>query len=190
MGPTASGGWIRAGSAFAGIGDTIAIGRVLFAGNIPIIPKDECWVPAKENIVHCSIIPISGIYIFIGETSDSARFAESNPARIAIELDTLAEDRSGQDPPSSGSALDLINSRPTQTTPMVNTVENQCRSARASPMSEKLRCHTIHYIGSNAGAAPEGNAGSDEPMEGGRNNDESILDALSPELDDVSPLNS
>jgi hypothetical protein len=27
-------------------------------------------------------------------------------------------------------------------------------------------------------------------MEGGGNNDESILDALSPELDDVSPLNS
>jgi hypothetical protein len=57
-------------------------------------------------------------------------------------------------------------------------------------MSEKLRCHTIHYIGSNAGAASEGNAGSNEPMEGDRNIDESILDALSPGLDDVSPLNS
>jgi hypothetical protein len=53
-----------------------------------------------------------------------------------------------------------------------------------------LKSHAIHDIGSNAGAAPKGNAGSDEPMEGGGNNDESILDALSPELDDVWPLNS
>ena len=32
---------------FAGIGETVAIGRVLFSGNVPIIPPDEFWIPAK-----------------------------------------------------------------------------------------------------------------------------------------------
>jgi hypothetical protein len=58
VGPVASGG----------IGDTIAIGRVLYARNIPIVPNDECWISARENAVHCSVIPIGGIHIFIGET--------------------------------------------------------------------------------------------------------------------------
>jgi hypothetical protein len=83
VGPVVSGGKIWAGSAFACISDTVAIGHVLYVGNI--LSKTECWVSAKETAVHCSVIIFRRIHIFIGETSRSARFAGSISARIAIE---------------------------------------------------------------------------------------------------------
>ena len=51
--------------------DSIAVGRVLYAGNFPIVPQDECWIPARTNPVKLSIVPIGGIHIFIGETVNS-----------------------------------------------------------------------------------------------------------------------
>src|SRR4051812_33306330 len=53
---------------FTGIGKTVAIGRVLFSSNVPIIPPDEFWIPAKTNSTFCSIVPIGDIHLFIGET--------------------------------------------------------------------------------------------------------------------------
>ncbi|KAK1601230.1 hypothetical protein QYE76_016758 [Lolium multiflorum] len=61
--------------------DTIAVGRVLYAGNLPIVPPDECWIPAKTDPVKLSIVPIGGIHIFIGETVDS----DGNPLEIMVE---------------------------------------------------------------------------------------------------------
>ncbi|KAK1609025.1 hypothetical protein QYE76_032698 [Lolium multiflorum] len=52
--------------------DSIVVGHVLYAGNFPIVPPDECWIPAKTDPVKLSIVPIGGIHIFIGETVDSA----------------------------------------------------------------------------------------------------------------------
>jgi hypothetical protein len=49
MGQNASGAWIQAGSAFAGIGNTVAIGHVLYDSSFPIVPADNLWVPAREN---------------------------------------------------------------------------------------------------------------------------------------------
>src|SRR3954468_1231414 len=69
VGPLASGGRNRAGSFFAGVGDTVAVGRVQYlAGRYPFVPPDECWIPARTDAVRISIIPIGGIHIFIGET--------------------------------------------------------------------------------------------------------------------------
>ena len=70
MGPAASGGRNRAGSAFAGIGDTVSVGRVQYYGRFPFVPPDECWIPARTNAVRLSIIPFGGLHIFIGETAD------------------------------------------------------------------------------------------------------------------------
>src|SRR4051812_2083850 len=53
---------------FAGIGETVAISRVLFSGNVPIVPPDEFWIPAKMNPTWCLVIPIGDIHLFIGET--------------------------------------------------------------------------------------------------------------------------
>jgi hypothetical protein len=49
MGQNASGAWIQAGSAFAGISDTVAIERVLYDSGFPIVLVDNLWVPAREN---------------------------------------------------------------------------------------------------------------------------------------------
>ena len=51
--------------------DSIIVGRVLYAGNFPIVPQDECWIPAKTDPIKLSIVPIGGIHIFTGETVDS-----------------------------------------------------------------------------------------------------------------------
>jgi hypothetical protein len=41
VGQNASGARIQAGSAFAGISDTVAIGRVLYDFGFPIVPADN-----------------------------------------------------------------------------------------------------------------------------------------------------
>jgi hypothetical protein len=43
----------------------------MYAENLPIVPEDKCWIPARTNPVKLSIIPIVGIHIFIGEIVDS-----------------------------------------------------------------------------------------------------------------------
>ena len=75
--------------------DSIAVGRVLYAGNFPIVPPDECWIPARMDAVKLSIIPIGGIHIFISETIDSNGNAlVRNSGRTVFEPDTRAENRS------------------------------------------------------------------------------------------------
>jgi hypothetical protein len=69
VGLSASGAWIQAGSAFVDIGDTVAIGCVLYDSGFPIVPVDNLWVPAREDPARFTIIPIGDIHIFIGETN-------------------------------------------------------------------------------------------------------------------------
>src|SRR3954464_4134950 len=80
---------------FAGIGETVAIGRVLFSGNVPIVPPDEFWIPAKTNPTRCSIVPIGDIHLFISETDSGTSSlgvgGASRPARTAYRQDTFAE---------------------------------------------------------------------------------------------------
>ncbi|KAK1697110.1 hypothetical protein QYE76_013807 [Lolium multiflorum] len=91
----------REGSTFGGIGDTIAVGA-LARRNFPIVPEDECWIPAKTNPVKLSIIPIGGIHLFIGETVDSDRNALPEDAGEAEEsilgnLSPISDDASTMD---------------------------------------------------------------------------------------------
>jgi hypothetical protein len=99
VGPNASGARIQAGSAFAGIGDTVAIGRVLYDSSFPIVPADNLWVPAREDPTRFTVVPIGDIHIFIGET-DLTPATETNfwrigmaetPKQTAFELDTEEE---------------------------------------------------------------------------------------------------
>jgi hypothetical protein len=108
-----SGAWIQAGSAFAGIGDTVAIERVLYDFGFPIVPADNLWVPARENPVRFTIVPIGDIHIFIGETNPTLAtetdfwqigMAET-PIRTAFELDTEEESSDLELFKSSGSNL-------------------------------------------------------------------------------------
>jgi hypothetical protein len=67
MGQNTLGAWIQAGSAFAGIIDTVAIGHVLYDFGFPIVPTDNLWVPATEEPARFTVIPIEAIHIFIRE---------------------------------------------------------------------------------------------------------------------------
>jgi hypothetical protein len=96
VGLSASGAQIQAGSAFVGIGDTVAIGRVLYDSGFPIVPADNLWVPAREDPARFTVVPIGDIHIFIGETNPTPA-TETNfwrigmaeiPKRTAFELDT------------------------------------------------------------------------------------------------------
>jgi hypothetical protein len=99
VGQNASGARIHAGSTFAGIGDTIAIGHVLYDSSFPIVPADNLWVPAREDPARFTVVPIGDIYIFIGETNPTLAM-ETNfrqigmaetPKRTAFELDMEEE---------------------------------------------------------------------------------------------------
>jgi hypothetical protein len=83
VGLSASGARIQAGSTFAGIGDTVAIGRVLYDSGFPVVPVDNLWVPARENPARFTVIPIGDIHIFIGETNPTSA-TETNFQRIGI----------------------------------------------------------------------------------------------------------
>jgi hypothetical protein len=83
MGHNASGAWIQAGSAFAGISDTVAIGRVLYDSGFPIVPADNLWVPAREDPTRFTIVLVGDIHIFIRET-DLTPATETNFRRIGM----------------------------------------------------------------------------------------------------------
>ena len=89
--------------------DSIAVGCVLYAGNFPIVPQDECWIPAKTDPIKLSIVAIGGIHIFICETVDSYGNAlVSHADATAVEQDAVAKIRSEtQELPKEDSALDL-----------------------------------------------------------------------------------
>jgi hypothetical protein len=96
VGQNASGARVQAGSAFAGIDDTVAIGCVLYDSGFPIVPADNLWVPAREDPARFTVVPIEDIHIFIGETNPTPA-TETNfrrigmaetPKRTAFELDT------------------------------------------------------------------------------------------------------
>jgi hypothetical protein len=163
MGPAASGGRNREGSTFGGIRDTIAVWHILYTGNFPIVPEDECWIPARTDPVKLSIVPIGGIHIFIGETVDSDGNAlAGNADATAAEQDAVAKIRfEMQELPEEDFALDLENSKPTQSIPeQESTVEDQCRSTWVSQVLEKQRCHFVHFLGHKPGSAlPEEGAG-------------------------------
>src|SRR3954470_10869082 len=109
------------------------MGRVLFSDNVPIVPPDEFWIPAKMNPTCCSIVPIGDIHLFIGETDSGTSSLEvggaSRPARTAYGQDTLAEGLKS-DLSLEFAGIDRKNSRPTQTAPVQDImVEDRCKSA-------------------------------------------------------------
>jgi hypothetical protein len=185
------------------------VGRVLYAGNLPIVPPDECWIPAKTNPVKLSIVPVGGIHIFIGETVDSdGNPLVSNADATAAELDAVAKIRSEmQELPKEDSASDLEFSKPTQSAPeQETTVEDQCRSAWVSQVLEKQRCHFVHFLAHTAGTAPQEDGAGPEQVEAPEHNadldqvelvgeseapvEESILGNLSPISGDTPSMES
>ncbi|KAK1626676.1 hypothetical protein QYE76_000991 [Lolium multiflorum] len=184
--------------------DSIAVGRVLYAGNFAIVPPDECWIPAKTDPVKLSIVPIGGIHIFIGETVDS-----DGNALVSRADATAAEQTHREDPIREGNfqgrfRLRSEKSNPTQSPEQEIKVEDQCRSSWVSQVLEKERCHFVHFL-AHTGAAPQeaeagpmqvgepDNATPDQQEAVGESSDpgeESILGNLSPISGDTPSMDT
>jgi hypothetical protein len=174
VGHNTSGAQIQGGSAFVGIGDTVAIGRVLYDSGFPIIPADNLWVPAREDPTRFTVVPVGDIHSFIGET-DLTPAMENNfrrigmaktPKRTAFELDT--EEESSDLELSKLSRSDLKNN-PTQLILEVEeVVVDRCESAMSNLALEAPRYCLVAFAGTTSGSASNG---YDSPGE-------SILEAL------------
>jgi hypothetical protein len=162
VGHNASGAWIQAGFAFTGIGDTVAIGHVLYDSGFPIIPADNLWVPAREDPTRLTVVPIGDIHIFIGETNLTPT-TETNfrrigmaetPKRTAFELDT--EEESSDLELSKLSRSDLKNI-PTQLALEVEeVVADRCESAMSNLALEAPRYCLVASAGTTSGSTSNG----------------------------------
>jgi hypothetical protein len=174
MGQNVSGAWIQAGSTFAGIGDTVAIKRVLYDSGFPIILADNLWVPAREDPARFTVIPIRDIHNFIGETNPTPA-TENNfwrigmtetPKRTAFELDTEEESSDLQLPKLSRS--DLKNNPTQPALELEEVVVDRCESAMSNLALETPQYCLVAFTGITLGSASNG---EDSPGE-------SILEAL------------
>jgi hypothetical protein len=162
MGHNASGAWIQAGSAFAGIGDTVAIGRVLYDSGFLIVPTDNLWVPGRENPARFTVVPIGDIHIFIGET-DPIPTTETNfrwigmaetPKQTAFKLDT--EEESSDLELSKLSRSDL-KTNPTQPALEVEeVVDDRYESAMNNLALDTPRYCLVSFAGTTLGSASNG----------------------------------
>jgi hypothetical protein len=149
------------GSTFAGIGDTVTIGRVLYDSGFPIVPADNLWVPAREDPTRFTVVPIGDIHIFIGET-DLTPAMETNFWRIgmaetpkwtAFELDM--EEESSDLELSKLSRSDL-KSNPTQPALEVEeVVVDHCESTMSNLALEAPRYCLVAFAGTTSGSASD-----------------------------------
>jgi hypothetical protein len=170
MGQNASGARIQAGSAFAGIGDTVAIGCVLYDSGFPIVPADNLWVPARENPARFTVVSIRDTHIFIGETDPTPAMEidflwigmAETPKRTAFELDT--EEESSDLEPSKLSRLDL-KTNPTQPTLEVEeVVDDRYESAMNNLALETPRYYLLAFARTTSGSASNGDDGRGESI--------------------------
>ena len=61
MGQVSFGSAFRAESAKIGIGETISIGPILYASDVPLIVLDETWIPAREAVTAYTIMSFGEI---------------------------------------------------------------------------------------------------------------------------------
>jgi hypothetical protein len=162
VGQNTSGAWIQAGSTFAGIGDTVAIGHVLCDSGFPIVPVDNLSVPARENPARFTVVPIGDIHIFIGET-DPTPTTETDfrwigmaktPKQTAFELDM--EEESSDLELSKLSRSDL-KTNPTQPALEVEeVVDDRYESAMNNLALETPRYYLVAFPGTTSGSASNG----------------------------------
>jgi hypothetical protein len=174
MGQNASGARIQAGSTFAGIGDTVAIGRILYDFGFPIVLADNLWVPAREDPARFTVIPIGDNHIFIGETNPTPT-TETNfrwigmaetPKRTAFELDMEEESSDLELPKLSRS--DLKNNPTQPPLEVEEVVVDRCESAMSNLALETPRYCLVAFTGITSESTSNG---EDSPGE-------SILEAL------------
>ena len=86
VGQVSFGSMFRAEPARIGIGETITVGRILYASDVPLIVLDETWILAREAVTAYTIMSFGEIDIYIS-------FAEPVPPTLAVMIE--AEESSG-----------------------------------------------------------------------------------------------
>jgi hypothetical protein len=162
VGLDASGARIQAGSTFVGIGDTIAIGRVLYDFGFPIVLADNLWVPAREDPTRLTVIPIGDIHIFIEET-DLTPTTETNfqrigmaeiPKQTAFELDTEEESSDLELSKFSRSDLKTDTTKPALE---VEEVMDDCYESATNNLAlEAPQYCLVAFAGTTSGSASNG----------------------------------
>ena len=105
MGQVSFGSAFRAESARIGISETIAVGRILYASDVPLIVLDETWIPAREAVTAYTIMSFGEIDVYIGFTE---------PAQPTPTVMIKAEESSGS-PLSAEAAEFRISETPNPT---------------------------------------------------------------------------
>ena len=77
MGQVSFGSAFRVESARIGIGETITVGRILYASDVPLIVLAETWILAREAVTAYTIMSFGEIDVYIG-------FAETAPPIPAV----------------------------------------------------------------------------------------------------------
>ena len=70
----------RPESARIGIGETIVVGRILYASGVPLIVLDKTWIPARDVVTTYTIMSFGEIDVYIG-------FAEPAPPTPAVMIE-------------------------------------------------------------------------------------------------------
>jgi hypothetical protein len=170
MGKNASGAQIQVGSAFVGIGDTVAIRRVLYDSGLPIVPADNLWVPVREDPTRFTVVPIGDILIFIGETNPTPAM-ETNfrqigmaetPKWTAFELDTEEESSDLELSKPSGSDLKTNPTQPALEVELV--VDDRCVSAMSNLALETPRYFLVAFTGITWGSTSNGEGSPGESI--------------------------
>ena len=64
MGRVIFGSALRAASAIDGIGDTLAVGHVVYAENIPLVPMDDSWILSQKPVTRSIVLLIGEVRSF------------------------------------------------------------------------------------------------------------------------------
>ena len=135
MGQVTFGASFQAESARAGIDETIAMGRVVYSSDVPIVLLDETWILAKEPMTTYTIMSIGEIDIYLGF---------DDPDQPTPEVMPMAEEKSGSTLSVEAEEFQISEKiKPTQPTPVV---EEEVEEESRSDLSSEIRYTDVEYI--------------------------------------------
>ena len=142
MGRVIFGSAFRAASTIEGIGDTFAVGHIVYAGNVPLVPMDDSWIPSQKPVTRSIMLPIGEVGIFLGYT-------DIVPSTFMVKKETEEKARSIL---STYTPEFRSSKKPAQ--PALEVMKKV--EARSVNRSEKKHCF-VGYVGSKSGSV-EGDA--------------------------------
>ena len=166
VGPVCIGSAIRAESTRIGIGETIAMGRIHYAGDVPLIVVDETWIPARRAVTSYTIMSFGKIDVYLG-------FADPAQPTPAVMIE--AEEPSGSVLSADAAEFQISEiPKPTQPAPAaMNEVEDSSEDDFQEEISSQRRSCFVGFVGTESGSANASNV------------NDSVLDAIDSDTDSL-----